>query len=195
MRAISRRPPDRAAAERLAKTPRYNALLRTTCVATRIEGGHANNALPQTARANVNCRILPGHSPEEVRQALIRVVADGKLTVRYEEETHDVADRAPAKKGFAPNLPPAALMRTIEKVAAELWPGAPVVPVMDTGASDSVHTVNAGMPSYGVNGIAIDEDDVRAHGKDERVPAASFYEGVVFHYRLLKALTSDPGVR
>lgn len=183
MTAILHKPPDAAAVARLSKDPRYNSLLRTTCVATRLDAGHANNALPQTAQANVNCRILPGHSPEEVRQKLIDIFADPKVVVRFD------ANGIPAK-GFAPLLPPPEVLRPLERVVAGMWPGVPVIPEMETGASDSVYTMAAGIPSYGINGLAIDQDDVRAHGKDERVRVAAFYDGVEFYYRYLKTLSA-----
>jgi acetylornithine deacetylase/succinyl-diaminopimelate desuccinylase-like protein len=188
MNAILRTPPDSAAVARLSGDPRYNALLRTTCVPTRISGGHANNALPQLAQANVNCRILPGHSQEEIRQMLIAVINDPKVRVRYVGDAGDVSDKAPDRKAFPPVMPPPEILQPLERVAAEMWPGAPVIPDMETGASDSVHTIAAGIPSYGVSGVAIDQDDIRAHGKDERVRVNSYYDGVEFYYRYLKAL-------
>ncbi len=189
MNAVLHNPPDAEAVARMSRDPRYNSMLRTTCVATRLNAGHANNALPQTAQALVNCRILPGHSAEETRQTLIRVFADDKVTVRYVASDGSIADRAPDTKGFPTALPPPEVLRPLERVAAEMWPGAPVIPEMETGASDSVHTVKAGLPSYGVNGVAIDQDDIRAHGKDERVRTAAYDEGVDFYYRFLKAIT------
>jgi len=182
MKAIVQTPPDPSALTRLAADARFNSLLRTTCVATRLNAGHANNALPQLAQANVNCRILPGHSPEEVRQELIRIVADPQVAV--------VQTTGAGRKAFSPLLPPPAVLHPLERVAAELWPGAPVIPEMETGASDSIYTVAAGIPSYGVNGVAIDQGDLRAHGKDERVRASAYYDGVEFCYRYLKALTA-----
>ena len=189
MNAILKTPPDAGAVERLSQDPRYNSMIRTTCVATRLAAGHANNALPQTAQANVNCRILPGHTPEETRQALIGIFADPKVTVRYVASNGAVEDRAPDNKGFPAVLPPPEVLRPLEQVTSEMWPGVPVIPEMETGASDSVHTTAAGIPSYGVNGVGIDQDDVRAHGKDERVRTAAFFDGVEFYYRFLKALT------
>jgi len=128
---------------------------------------------------------------EEVRQELIRIFADPEVTVRYEDDVNNVSGKAPDKRGFPPLLPPPGVLEPLTRVAAEIWPGAPVIPEMDTGASDSVYTRAENIPSYGVNGIAIDQDDVRAHGKDERVRVSSFYDGVEFHYRFLKALTSN----
>ena len=189
MNAILRTPPDAAAVARLSQDPRYNSMLRTTCVATRLSAGHANNALPQTAEAIVNCRILPGHSPVETQQALVRVFADPKVAVQYLGAIGG-AELAPDSKGFATVLPSPEVLRPLEQVAAEMWPGAPVIPEMETGASDSIHTMAAGIPSYGINGVGIDQDDIRAHGKDERVRVAAYYEGVDFGYRFLKALTA-----
>jgi acetylornithine deacetylase/succinyl-diaminopimelate desuccinylase-like protein len=191
MRAILRTPPDQAAIARLSMDARFNSLLHTTCVATRLAAGHANNALPQEARANVNCRILPGHSMEEVRQDLIRIFADPKVTVKYVDNSYRVFGQAPDTKSFPPVLPPQEVMQPLEQVADTMWRGAPVIPEMETGASDSVYTIAAGIPSYGISGVALDQDDVRAHGKDERVRVSSFYDGVEFYYRYLKALTSS----
>ena len=189
MKAIVGAKPDSKALARLDADARFNSLLRTTCVATRLIAGHANNALPQHAQANVNCRILPGHSIEEVREKLIGIFADPKITVKYVDNSYRVFDRAPETKAFAPVLPPAEVMKPLERVTDAMWPSAPVIPEMETGASDSVYTIAAGIPSYGISGIALDEDDVRAHGKDERVRVTSFYDGVEFYYRYLKALT------
>jgi acetylornithine deacetylase/succinyl-diaminopimelate desuccinylase-like protein len=188
MKAILQTPPDAAAVARLSKEPRYNSMLRTTCVATRLSAGHANNALPQTAQAIVNCRILPGHSPAETQRALVHVFADAKVAVQYLGATGGVA-QAPASKGFPTVLPSADVLRPLEQVAAEMWPGAPVIPEMETGASDSIYTMAAGIPSYGLNGVGIDQDDIRAHGKDERVRVSAYYDGVEFCYRFLKAMT------
>ena len=189
MNAILQTPPDAAAVARLSKEPRYNSMLRTTCVATRLNAGHANNALPQMAKATVNCRILPGHSAAETGQALIRRFADPTVRVQY-LGVDGAPAQVPDSKGFPTVLPSADVMRPLEQVAAEMWPGAPVIPEMETGASDSVYTIAAGIPSYGFNGVAIDQDDVRAHGKDERVRVSAYYDGVEFSYRFLKALTN-----
>jgi acetylornithine deacetylase/succinyl-diaminopimelate desuccinylase-like protein len=189
MKAILKTPPDQGAITRLSMDARFNSLLRTTCVATRLKAGHANNALPQDAQANVNCRILPGHSMEEVREDLVKIFADPKIVVKYVSNAGVVMDQAPDSKAFAPVLPPPEVMKPLEQVTDSMWPGAPVIPEMETGASDSVYTIAAGIPSYGISGVALDQDDVRAHGKDERVRISSFYEGVDFYYRYLKALT------
>ena len=179
--AILHSTPDPAAIARLSEDPRFNATMRTTCVATRLEAGHANNALPQTAHAIVNCRILPGHSPEEIKNELARLFADRQIEMRR-------ADPVPGKKPMGAATLRPDVFQTLERVADEMWPGAPVIPVMETGASDSVYTMGAGLPSYGISGLAIDRDDVRAHGKDERVRVASFDAAADFYYRFLKAL-------
>jgi acetylornithine deacetylase/succinyl-diaminopimelate desuccinylase-like protein len=190
MQAILRQPPDHGAIARLSSDPLYNATMRTTCVATRLTAGHANNALPQSAQAIVNCRILPGHSPEEIRADLVRIFADSKVTVRYiDSKTGKTMERASDKTVFRPVEPPPEILKPLERITDEMWSGAPVIPEMETGASDSVYTIAAGIPSYGVSGVAFDHNDIRAHGKDERLRTNSFYDGVDFFYRYLKALT------
>jgi acetylornithine deacetylase/succinyl-diaminopimelate desuccinylase-like protein len=190
MKAILRDPPDAAAIARLSSDARYNSLLRTTCVATMMKAGHAPNALPQLAEANVNCRILPGHSAEQIRLELVRIFADPKVLVRYVDDGGKVYDQTPEKNAFPPILPPEEVLKPLARIADEMWNGVPVIPEMETGASDSIYTVAAGLPSYGVSGVAIDQDDVRAHGKDERVRVGAFYDGVEFYYRYLKAMTN-----
>ena len=180
MRAVAKNPYDRAAAERLSKSPYDNALLRTTCVATRLEAGHADNALPQTARAIVNCRILPGDSSSEVRSTLIRVLQDPKISVSA------IDNATPSEP--SPLKPE--VFRAIEKITTEIWPGVPVVPSMSTGATDGLFLRNAGIPTYGVSGFFEDVEDTRAHGRDERLGVKQFYEGREFLYRLVKALSS-----
>ena len=189
LKAIVRATPDPAAIERLSKNPEWNSMMHTTCVATRLQAGHANNALPQMAQANVNCRILPGHSLEEIRQELIRIFDDPKVTVRYTDDAGNVFDTAPDRKQLPPPPLNPELMAAVEKLTAAMWPGAPVIPTMATGASDSVYTNGAGMPSYGVSGIAMETNDVRAHGQDERLPINSYYRGVDFYYQLVKMLS------
>lgn len=191
MKAIAAAQPNKAAIDRLSRNAEYNSTMRTTCVATRLAGGHANNALPQMAQANVNCRILPGHSLEEVRRDLVRIIDDPKVTVRYVDSTGEISDTAPDRKA----LPPAALkpevMQPLDKLVNEMWPGTPVIPTMATGASDGVFTNAAGMPTYGISGIALETNDVRAHGKDERVPIESYYRGVDFYYHFVKTLGAE----
>jgi acetylornithine deacetylase/succinyl-diaminopimelate desuccinylase-like protein len=191
MLAILKTPPDMAAVARLSQDPIDNSTTHTTCVATRLNAGHANNALPQTAQAIVNCRILPGHSSTEVREKLVEVLADPKINVRYIGAIGEAQDN-PVER---PPNPPVPLrpdvFQPLEKVAAQMWPGVPVIPDMADGASDGIYTNAVGMPTYGVSGELLDRDDIRAHGKDERMPVTSFYRGVEFYYRYLKAVTSD----
>ena len=163
-------------------------LTHTTCVATRLAAGHANNALPQTATANVNCRILPGHEPEAVRQELIRVFAEPKLQVRFFDDFGKLHDTAESKHGFAAPVVRPELMHAVETVAASMWPGTPVIPVMDPSASDAAMAAPYGIPVYAVSGDAQEADDGRAHGQDERVGVEAFDRGVDFYYRFLKAL-------
>jgi acetylornithine deacetylase/succinyl-diaminopimelate desuccinylase-like protein len=191
IRGVLQTPPDAAALQQLSEDPIDNAIVRTTCVATRLEGGHANNALPQTARANVNCRILPGHSPEEVRQELVQVVADPAVKVRYYNFLTEKLDEvAPNVRGYAPPPLRPDVLKPLEKMAGKMWPGAPVVPSMAVGASDSVYTNAAGLPTYMVSGSALARDDFRAHGQDERIGVQSFYKSVDFFYDYLKAVVS-----
>ena len=183
-------PTDAAAATRLAKDPERNAILRTTCVATMLSGGHAPNALPGRAEANVNCRILPGHSQEEVRKELMRVFADPSLKVEYVDDAGGVHETGSTKRSMTPPPLNPQVLRPLEQVTEAMWPGLPIVPVMEAGASDSIYTMAAGIPSYGFSGMGIDENDVRAHGRDERIRVRDFDRGVEFEYRYLKALTT-----
>jgi acetylornithine deacetylase/succinyl-diaminopimelate desuccinylase-like protein len=189
-RAILATPPEQAAIDRLSQDARYNSTMRTTCVATMMSAGHAPNALPQRAEANVNCRIFPGHAQEEIRLELVKLFNDPKLTVRYRSDAGDVSDHGSERKAMAPPPLRPDVMQALRRVAGKLWPGAPVIPIMETGASDSIYTMTAGIPSYGICGVAIDHDDVRMHGKDERVPVASYYTGVEFYYEFLRKLTT-----
>ena len=191
MQAILKNPPDLDAVARLSQDPIDNSLMHTTCVATRLSGGHANNALPQTAQANVNCRILPGHSLEETRLAIEKVVADPKVKVQFRENNNVVLDRGSNRSSYVPPAPRKEVFDPLEKVAAAMWPGIPVLPSMSTGASDGVYTNAAGMPTYAISGVAYDRDDIRAHGKDERELVDGFFRGVDFYYRFLKAVTAE----
>ena len=190
LRAILASMPDPAAIERLSTDARYNSTMRTTCVPTMMSAGHAPNALPQRAEANVNCRIFPGHSQEEIRLELEKLFADPKMTVKYKSDAGVVSDRGSARKAMAPPPLRDDVMQALSSVSAKLWPGIKVIPMMMTGASDSVYTMMAGIPSYGISGVAIDRDDVRMHGKDERVPVESYTRGVEFYYEFLKKLTT-----
>ncbi len=194
MRAIFHTPPDEAAIARLSKDARFNSTMHTTCVATRLNAGHANNALPQLAEANVNCRILPGHSAEEIRRKLVEIFADPQVKVTFEDSSRTRSDHAADTASFSPLLPKSEILQPLERLTKEMWPGLPVIPDMETGASDSIYTIAAGIPSYGVNGMAIDQNDVRAHGKDERLRVEAFYDGVEFFYRYIRNLTNSKSV-
>jgi acetylornithine deacetylase/succinyl-diaminopimelate desuccinylase-like protein len=191
MKAILKTPPDMEAVARLSKDPIDNSLMHTTCVATRLNGGHANNALPQSARANVNCRILPGHTLEEVRATLEKAVADPSVKVQFLENTNVLMDRGSDRHSYVPPPPRKEVFDPLQKVVSEMWPGIPAVPSMSTGASDGVYTNAAGMPTYAVSGVAYDRDDIRAHGKDERERVDAYYRGVDFYYRFLKGVTAE----
>jgi acetylornithine deacetylase/succinyl-diaminopimelate desuccinylase-like protein len=173
--------PDPAALSlvRLSVNPAYNAQLRTTCVATLLEGGHAYNALPQVARATVNCRIMPGEPVDEVKATLERVLADDQISVTQIDE--------PVLS--APSALHEEIMGAVGKVSQEFWPGTPIVPTMSAGATDGSYLRNAGIPTYGHSGLASDVDDNRVHGKDERVLVKSFFDGQEYLYRLVKQLS------
>jgi acetylornithine deacetylase/succinyl-diaminopimelate desuccinylase-like protein len=189
LRAILATPPDMGAVDRLSTDAGWNSILHTTCVATRLAAGHANNALPQSAEANINCRILPGHSPEEVRQQFLALFADPGLKV-------EIVDRGVVSSGLSgrPTAPPPPLPEVfvpMRKLVDQLWPGTPVVPEMETGASDSVFFMAAGIPCYGFSAVALEHDDVRAHGQDERIPIDSYDKSVQFFYAYAKALGNE----
>ena len=191
MRALVKTPPDLAAVERLSKEPVFNARLRTTCVATRLFAGHANNALPQTAQATVNCRILPGHSPEEMRKQLATILADPQLNVAYISGPDQTLATAPDRKAIVPPAPIPEVWEPLTRLTQAIWPGVPVTPYMEAGASDSIHFAQAGIPSYGYSAIALERDDVRAHGRDERLPVDSYWKSLDFLYSFAKALGDE----
>jgi acetylornithine deacetylase/succinyl-diaminopimelate desuccinylase-like protein len=179
LRAVASDKPDPSVVSRLSANPVYNALLRTTCVATMLEGGNAINALPQLASAKVNCRILPGESVDEVKATLERVLADDQIKVTpFDTPTLS-----------APSVLNEEIAGAIEKLSREFFPGAVVLPVMNPGATDGSFLRNAGIPTYGNSGMAIEVGDSRIHGKDERVPVKSFYQGGEYLYRLVKVLS------
>jgi acetylornithine deacetylase/succinyl-diaminopimelate desuccinylase-like protein len=188
--AASRQPPDREAIDRLSLNPYYNSLLHTTCVATLLSGGHAPNALPQMARANVNCRIFPGEDPEDVRKTLEKIAADTKVAVTVVSEK-----TADGKEIPLVSVPPSALLPeltgALQRTLDQVWPGIPWVPTMSTGATDGKFLRIAGIPTYGISCMFFEMTDVRAHGKDERVPAQDFYDGVEFNYKFIKELSSS----
>jgi len=165
-----------------AISPAWNATLRTTCVATLLEGGHAVNALPQLAAATVNCRVLPEDSREYVTAQLQKVVADDQVTVKQLGEPHPGPPSA-----MRPDV-----LQAVQRATEAHWPSVPVVPTMVMGATDGAYLRAAGIPTYGIQGFFMDRDDIRFHGRDERLGVQSFYEGQAFLYDLVKLL-SKPG--
>jgi acetylornithine deacetylase/succinyl-diaminopimelate desuccinylase-like protein len=188
LKAVAKDPPDQAAAARLSREPYFNTLLRTTCVATMLSGGHAPNALPQTARANVNCRIFPGEDPQDVRNTLERVAADPKVSVTLVPQLGVDGKPVPTV-----TVPPSALLsevvKAMEQTLNETYPGVPLVPTMSAGASDGKFTRTAGIPTFGIACMFFELGDNRAHGKDERIATQDFYDGVNFTYKLTRALS------
>lgn len=178
MKAVAQSPPDLAAAERLSRNVRMNALLRTTCVATLISGGHAENALPQRAKATIQCRMMPGDTEANVQSLLISSLDDPAIKVTLDAPPIVSPESQPTPQ----------IMAQLASVTHSMWPGVPLVPVMATGFSDDRQTRNAGIPSYDVSGIWMDVDENRAHGRDERVGVQAFDESVEFTYRLLQSM-------
>jgi len=182
MLAIGNSTADAAAFERIARGNRYwNAYLRTTCISTTINGGHAANAQPQRAEANINCRIMPGESVDGIKQKLEELVADPKVSLA-------LAD-APGPQSAAPALT-AQILKPVERIVAEMW-GVPIIPTLSTGATDGRFLNAAGIPTYGISGVFVDPDGNGVHGLDERVRVKSLLEGRTFLYRLVKAYGSS----
>jgi acetylornithine deacetylase/succinyl-diaminopimelate desuccinylase-like protein len=182
MKAILASPPDQAALERLyAVHPMHNATVRTTCVATKVDAGHADNALPQRARATVNCRILPDESIDEVQRTLERVVADDAIKITRIGE------------GVASPMPPLTptLLNAVEDISRDLWPGVPVIPTLLPGGTDGRFLNNAGIPTYGVSGMFSGPEPSGAHGLNEHLRVRSLYDGQEFLYRLGKRLATE----
>jgi len=185
MKAIVANPNDAAASATISRDPRYRSMLRTSCVATMLSGGHARNALPQTATANINCRMAPGHDPADVRAGLLKAANDTGVTL----------SRAPAMEHAAPSPLSSEVMGPIEKITREVFgPNVAVIPTMGTGATDSKYLRAVGIPGYGVSGLFGDPNDGRAHGKDERVLIKSYYESQEFLYRLVKEMTTGKAI-
>ena len=178
MRGAAALPADAGAIQRLSENGFYNSLLRTTCVATMLQAGHARNALPQVATANVNCRVLPEMKLEEVRQALTHAINDPAVKI-------SVVDQPVAAPATRQNPE---VDQAMEAAVQQMWPGLPVIPVMETGATDGKWLRLGGIPTYGISGVFIDPENNRAHGKDERVGVREFYWGVDFYDRLMRAL-------
>jgi acetylornithine deacetylase/succinyl-diaminopimelate desuccinylase-like protein len=181
MKAILREPPDSQALVRITAVPHYNALLRTTCVATMLDAGHATNALPQRARAVVNCRVLPGESVAEVQKTLASVLANEKIAL--------TPDGAAVLSPASPLTP--GIMGPVAEISAQMWPGIPIVPTMSAGATDSRFLNNSGIPAYGISGQFHEAEGNGVHGLNERLRAKSLYEGREFLLRLVKALSSS----
>ena len=181
MRDLLKNPNDAAAAATLSKDPRYNSILRTTCVATRLSGGHADNALPQTATALVNCRVFPNVPIDSVRNTIVRVLNDTGIVVSPSEQ---LAPTSPSP--LTPEL-----MEPIKTLTDRMFNGVPVIPFMSTGATDGRYLRAGGIPTYGVSGLFLEPSDVRAHGKDERVPQKSLYDSQEFLYQLVKMLATE----
>jgi acetylornithine deacetylase/succinyl-diaminopimelate desuccinylase-like protein len=181
MKTVAGAMSDAEAVKRLSDSLYYNALMRTTCVATKLEGGHAENALPQTARATVNCRILPQENAKDIHRKLIEVLADDRISVTFIKEP----------KPSPPSPLTSEVMFPIENITRSMWKDVPVVPIMGTGATDSLYFRQANIPMYGVSGIFSDIDDNRAHGRDERLGIREFYEGQEFLDKLVKSLAGE----
>ncbi len=182
MSAIVTNERDAEAAAIIAKDPANNSRLRTTCVATMLSGGHAFNALPQRATATVNCRILPDETQAEVAARIVAAIADTGVAVSV---ARDAAD-SPA----SPLTP--VLLQAIEETTREMWPDMPVVPTMSTGATDGRFLRNAGIPVYGVSGLFYKAPN--AHGMNEKIEVREFYDGLEFMYRLVRKVSSGPGM-
>jgi acetylornithine deacetylase/succinyl-diaminopimelate desuccinylase-like protein len=178
MTAVVKNPEDKAAVGILDKDPNWHAMLRTTCVATTLAAGHATNALPQRAQANINCRIFPGVSREAILAQLVKVADDPAVAITVPEVRGPVANPAP----LTPQI-----LRPIEKLANEMWPGVPIIPALEPGASDAQFLNPAGIPTYGITGLFTDPDGGHIHGLNERIRVKSIYEGRTFLYRLVKA--------
>jgi acetylornithine deacetylase/succinyl-diaminopimelate desuccinylase-like protein len=177
MRAIVANPADAHANEVLSRDKAFHSMLRTTCVATMLSAGHATNALPQRATANVNCRIFPGVSRDAVMATLAKVIDDPAVRVSVPEVRGEPLTSPP----LTPQI-----MAPIEKLSAEMWPGVPVVPVLQTGATDGQFITPAGIPTYGVSGLFGDRDGDGVHGLNERIRIKSLMDGRTFLYRLVK---------
>ena len=191
MKAVVKEPPDPVAARRLSSSAYYNSLLHSTCVATMLSGGHAPNALPQTARANVNCRIFPGEDPQGIQKTLERVANDPKVKITMVKQTDPVGKIVPVVP-----VPPSPLLpevtKAMQRTLRNTWAGIPLVATMSTGATDGKYTRIAGIPTYGISCMFFDKNDDRSHGKDERVGIQDFYDGFAFNYALIRELSTPP---
>lgn len=187
-RGILRTPPDPQALAALHRVPQAWANTHTTCVPTRLAAGHANNALPQRASANVNCRILPGHSQEEIRAELARIVADPGISVAFVADDGTITPHAPDRRGYAPAKLEQRILDPMGRALQQAWPGRTLVPAMANGASDAIYTMPAGLPTYTLGVIVVTPQEARAHGRDERIPVADFDRYDTFFDHLLRAV-------
>ncbi len=181
IRRVLTNPRDAEAVAAVSKNPGFNARLRTTCVATELDAGHAENALPQRAKATVNCRLLPGTDPEAVRKTLAEVVANPQVSITPVSEATPSPASPLTEEVMAPIL----------AISEAMWPGVAVVPVMSTGATDGLRFRRGGIPVYGTSGIMADVNDYRAHGRDERIRVQSFLEGLAYQEALLRAYAEN----
>ena len=181
IRSLASARPSKRSIKELSKDPWYNAMIRTTCVATRLEAGHADNALPQSARATVNCRIMPGLAAAEVEATLNRIVADPQVSISRDNEPVP-SDPSPLR---------ADVMSAVKMAVEARYPGIPILPTMSTGATDGLHVRNAGIPTYGVNGLFSNPRGANAHGMNEHVKVEQFYAGLKHWDMILKALSSS----
>jgi len=180
MSTLARRPSDRRALQTVTSDPTYNAMLRTTCVATQLDAGHAPNALPQRARAVLSCRVMQGTSLESVRDILSSVIADAGVKVSIEK----------AREGSSPPELTEEVMEPVRRIAAEIWPGAVVAPVMAAGATDGRFLMNAGVPTYGMSGMFSLPGETNAHGLNEKIRRTSLLEGRRFLEAVVRAYTA-----
>jgi acetylornithine deacetylase/succinyl-diaminopimelate desuccinylase-like protein len=182
MQAMGRVPLDAGAILRLSADVETNIMLRTTCVTTMIEGGHAENALPQRAHATLQCRVIPGESQDEVQSRIVAALADPTIKISVMTPAIVSPDSAPTP----------AILATVTRITQSMWPAVIVLPEMSPGADDSIYPRSLGIPAYGIDGMFDDLDDQRAHGRDERIGANVFDEELEFTYRLMKALSTTP---
>jgi acetylornithine deacetylase/succinyl-diaminopimelate desuccinylase-like protein len=175
-------PTDKAANDQLNKSPQYHSMLRTTCVATLVGGGHAANALPQKATATINCRVIPGVAQQEVQAALVNAIGDPAVKVT-------------PSGGYRPMNPAPVTERLIgpaQRLSEKVWPGVPLIPHMATGATDAVYLTPAGIPTYGITGLFRDPDGNGVHGLNERIRVTSLMKGRAYLYQLVKAYANQP---
>ena len=180
MKAVAQNNPDTSVINRLATFPYYNALMRSTCITTVVDAGNSVNALPQSAKATVNCRLLPGVTQEEAEKTVVQILSDTGIHVSV---------RMVLKSGPASPVSEE-IMGKVETVTKKMWPGIPVLPVMGVGASDGKYLRAAGMPTYGISGVFLDVDDFRMHARDERIRVDDFYEGLEYNYEIIKTFSN-----